>query len=1031
MLLEKLFPPRWKHKNPQVRKRALLSLDPQQEQSQKIFGEVLQNDPELYVRRLAIQKLNNIQQLQSIRESTSESEIHEESTLRLCELLSISNNRRPVSFLKTVLSRVAENRILEYVALHANSEELQLLAMDRVQNESVLEEILNTSTFENNKRRALGRLHSANALKRAVKILKRRDRQLATRAQEMLDQIQIAEAQKVDLQKEFRKTANEFLKLANLCKVSEEWEKYAPRLNELYVRIREQGATLGGHQSDKDVSLSREVETAFTSFEAIFEKLDKAKSALANAIASNVPQTEKPLEFLELTEICKTADRLANEEFPQELVEFDVLNSKMREDVARLEDSWRKEISSVALTSLSGSEMKDLQDLEQRFEGIKSRITARLEECRRLYGYTKLLTDINERAKKILDETGKNTDYDSLSKLLREYRALKDPQNALFSLDLRTERNELQAKLEQKEQEIDNRYELLAEEFTALPENLADALASGRTTTVQQLVNRGRNIIRELPESRLVRLKKQNTLSRFEQLVKESESLLDWRRWSSSNVKEQLIEEVEKLSQETNCNRDNIDYDFSGAAARIADARLRWKQASSGTTDKDRGHWERFDDACNSAFEPCKNYFDKLDQVRDENLSAREKICDDLEQYFAVVSAQEAADTDWKALEKIIRVARQDWQKLGAVNRSERAEINKRFNKVLRDLDQRVRSYREENRRTKKMLISQMEAVLEKLNDNSSGIDVGTDTVKSIQAKWKSVGPAHKDRQLWQTFKSLGDKVFEIRKSEQEKLKAQEADRIKQKNDILEAVFVLADEKEGDISDARARFDQLQTKWNEISLSVKISKLESRYKQACEKFQNRIKQAKHDKLSAIKRQIQINVNCCYQLEALINDCLKGQAGPEMLQNTVLKADQQWSDVHEKSLGFTGSIERRYLQLKNYVEMLINSEQQKLIDLINSLHDAAIRNKDDLCIQLEILANKASPEHSAKRRMELQVQRLASSMTRAGAPNIQHEMQQIISQWHTSGFILLPESSDYERRFYSALELLDKDYQYPG
>jgi hypothetical protein len=61
-------------------------------------------------------------------------------------------------------------------------------------------------------------------------------------------------------------------------------------------------------------------------------------------------------------------------------------------------------------------------------------------------------------------------------------------------------------------------------------------------------------------------------------------------------------------------------------------------------------------------------------------------------------------------------------------------------------------------------------------------------------------------------------------------------------------------------------------------------------------------------------------------------------------------------------------------------------------------------------------------------MEYQVAQLAQKMKQPKGQDLAAGIQQLLSQWHSSGFMDPEKAQSLEQRFYSALQSLDKDYQ---
>ena len=69
MFIQKLFSPKWKHKNPNIRKEALEALNPRKEDTQKIFAEVVKVDSDITIRRMVVGRLRDIELLQYLQQT--------------------------------------------------------------------------------------------------------------------------------------------------------------------------------------------------------------------------------------------------------------------------------------------------------------------------------------------------------------------------------------------------------------------------------------------------------------------------------------------------------------------------------------------------------------------------------------------------------------------------------------------------------------------------------------------------------------------------------------------------------------------------------------------------------------------------------------------------------------------------------------------------------------------------------------------------------------------------------------------------
>ena len=90
---------------------------------------------------------------------------------------------------------------------------------------------------------------------------------------------------------------------------------------------------------------------------------------------------------------------------------------------------------------------------------------------------------------------------------------------------------------------------------------------------------------------------------------------------------EKLITDMHDLEQEIEENKNNPGFDIVNAAEAIKAARNEWKKLAKGEHAGDQELWQRFDAACNQAYEPCQRYFAEQAELRVENVQKRQALC--------------------------------------------------------------------------------------------------------------------------------------------------------------------------------------------------------------------------------------------------------------------------------------------------------------------------------------------------------------------------------------------------------------------
>jgi len=1024
-----LFAPRWKHKNPQVRKQALVALDKTRQETQKILLQVAQSDPELFIRRLAIKRLTDIDAVQALRQSAPREEIYQDATWRLCILLSGEGgtaNTESIDAIRARLDQYTESKIIEYVAKHATNLDLQKHALDKINNENTIIEIITGTEHGDLRRYALEKLHSPGALKRAIKLLKRKDKELTALVQEKLDQINAAVAHRNELVSQHKQIGNEFLKLVALCNLSNEWAKYESRLRSLHEQWRGLGVQLDAQALNAQTKLqehgqSEQIEQAFTLFE---QQLKQSANREAWEVSPEVNHAQTIDELLAVNrKLFERVSQLSNLDSRQSPD-----NAELDQFIAAVKRDWRHYYNEIISATGAALPFADLPQTKMEFEANLAKLEQIRSDMPVLKHYHEQLNVIVADAENVLN-SNQGLSQDDVTRLEKRFAQLALPVHLKVDRELAESWNDLLNKLRQTLNKQDEQRESMLSEFAELTHQLADKIAGGRSKPASQLINRGKKLLKQLDAQAKSALDRSGDLARFNQLAQELSELQGWRQWSSAPVKEQQITDMQELAQELEANRGNSHYDFVTAANAIKTARKEWKSLTVGEPAGDQVLWQQFDDACNQAYAVCQEHFDQQAELRGDNLQKREQFCLELAAYQDKVAGQEPQDIDWKAMQKIIQTARKDWGQLGIVNRSDRAKINKRYNQIIHALEKMLRSQQQNNRETKEMLIKRVQHLSKQLADEAVNVEQATESVKQVQAEWKRVGPAIKESQLWDQFRESCDAVFQVQRAEREAVNQAREEEKQKREALIKVVDDAAKLKDEALLQSRANIDKAKADWAELPRLKKDHALERQFSRACQQFDKQLTILHAEQLRTEKQKLQQNVALCHQLEKALFECLQGKVSASSLEESVLQLEQRWSPVDARLRPVDQAVKHRFEQAKSYARQCSDGDASVLLSELSEQEHTSTESKELLCIQMELLAGIESPPESQQRRMKYQVEQLAEKMKQSQNQNVDEEIEKLLSQWQRSGFMDPAKAQPLEQRFYSVLQSLDKDYQY--
>jgi hypothetical protein len=509
--------------------------------------------------------------------------------------------------------------------------------------------------------------------------------------------------------------------------------------------------------------------------------------------------------------------------------------------------------------------------------------------------------------------------------------------------------------------------------ITALIKKSHQAIASGNSRQAAG--------IRRTVDEKVSDLKKQNLadlpnfiVSQLENLDSELEKLLDWKNYAVAPKKQQLIEQMEALvSSEENPE---------AIATKIKRLQDEWKALSKG--DSDEALWEQFHQLSQAAYEPCKQYYEELSVIQANNLTKREGLIAQLDDYVSTVlnpasddgvdeseSSNSQVAIDWPAVQNLIAAAKKEWHSYAPVQFTANKKAQKAFDAVVDRIQQQLNKEYEKNRQIKQDLVTKAEAL--QANDD---INTAVNEVKKLQAQWKSVGLTSRkdDQKLWKAFRSSCDAVFEKRQEKSNAFKAELDENKKQALQIISELELLLNEES--LSSVTDKFQELKNAFVQLGTLPKAeaNKIKQKYTKACDAFEEKQKQQRQ----LLKEQKWLNI-----FEA-INKVRLYHLAKDEAEKTQLRDD---ANDFIDSVDAWPKEAKAMIQEQLAAEFSTTAEQQA-----NS--EKALRL---LCVRTEILADKETPAEDKQLRMEYQVECLKQGLGQA-ANNAKDELNSLVFEW---------------------------------
>ena len=128
-MLKAFFKPKWRHKDPQVRVRALQALDASRPDNRAVLQEAATSDSDALVRRAAIIRINDLDVLWKIAQNETDAETRTAAQQRFIALLAgIDPEAPPLAARLQQLTAVVDQKVIDEMARRGVEIELRFAA---------------------------------------------------------------------------------------------------------------------------------------------------------------------------------------------------------------------------------------------------------------------------------------------------------------------------------------------------------------------------------------------------------------------------------------------------------------------------------------------------------------------------------------------------------------------------------------------------------------------------------------------------------------------------------------------------------------------------------------------------------------------------------------------------------------------------------------------------------------------------------------------------------------------------------------
>jgi hypothetical protein len=715
-----LFKPKWKHSNPDVRAEAVRALS---DDDAALLASIARSDADARVRRIAVKRIVDADVLSDVAAHDPDESLRK-AAIEKAEDVLVSAAAAGDDHALEALAKLGHPRLLALVALTSPDGDVRVRAVEHildVADDKALAEVVKKSKDVSLRKTIVAWLTDAATLRDVA--ISDGNKEIALAAVARLDDRAALDkvAQKAQ-SKAVRQAAREKLPPPEKKPESPEAAKRTRLL--ALVRAVEQAtdpaeveaARTQFAQEGPDEEMRRRFDRTCERFYAKRAATAKKPAAVKEKIAAQLVDAPPPIatpapqqQIVEAKPTPAAAAPVVDEEAEQR---------KKQRDAEKAEARARRE----------AEEQANLARLTQLADWLEA-----------------VAVDDPKRGADVLKRAQK--DYDALGPLGREATPQKSRWQAARD-KLRARVNELYEAEEWKRWANVPKLEALCARVEALLEETDLKKAAGELRQLHVDWKAAGPTTKEKQESLWQRFKA--AADQVHERTRAHFAVLDEQRGANLAKKEELAARVEALAGSS---------DWKETAELIKALQEEWKAVGPVPKEKSDELWKRFRGACDQFFDRRKAAFEAGDAERAANLAKQETL---------VAAVEKLADsTDWKRAGDEIKALQAEWKTIGAVPRDKAEETWKRFRGACdKFFDARKLHFdkldeeRGANLKAKELLCEKVEALADAPPDQSGD---ALETVKALQAEWRTVGPAPKDvaDEVWNRFRAACDKIYD------------------------------------------------------------------------------------------------------------------------------------------------------------------------------------------------------------------------------------------------------------------------------
>jgi DNA repair protein SbcC/Rad50 len=934
--------------NPKNRIRAILE---ELEPGNPELTNIAIKDVDTEVKICAIHRLTSLDDIQKVIMKLNDDNAKKIAYQHFAKML--SGEIFPIPDLKEreqVINGTLPNKTIEYIALSAKESQLRIQAIHKVNRDALLGDIALNDNNSQVKISAAGQIGKKSTLERVCKKSRSKDKRVYKTCKEKLDGI-------IDDEERPQRINREILELCE-------------QLEKIYKRnllLQEENSINNLQKKWQEYKNFTNEETQ-QRYQTIIDKIHVGLKQLKQQQLDEL-QTRENLQQI-IHNLSIEAEELL---LGKENNNIEIIDSKLK-TIELYKKSWNEQV--VQITT------KKNKDIIEQYKNILILIE-QAEEQKENLSSIELLKQYITRAEQLLSSHHFVGDklIKSLEKNFSHEFQKSDQSNAQANeckIQFKEKLKLLQERIDKQQKE----YQQLIQTSDKLVSEIGNKLEQGETDEALQLKKQYHNLI---DKSAVISTKdKENMLQKVRTSDNQLNQLTSWKNWANNRERENLCQQADDLLQKIKTSDENITAVYNQYGDRVKELRSQWKKLTGRSPDQ---LWEQFNNSCNLCFDLFKPHFEQQEAIRSNNLALKEAICKQLEDYIQYMgwpssthpdeNESKAADTDWIQVNKILRQAKTEWRTIGPTDKKQSQKVYNKYIKLVDSINKELKKIWIINQKKYQQLIDQVFA-LHKIMDKD--LNKAINEAKSLQAQWNQLGPVqHFQRKtLWKNFRKGCDVIFNKRDEIKTELDHKNGTIILEKTGLCENLEAL-NKQNLSIADLNNAFTDIKSTWTQINekTPAKHKTIDQRFEKAKLSFKQKIK--------LLQKQEQ------QQQSELLKQ--KAQLCSDIENNKKASSDEDWESLAKlKNNALEKQIEARFIQAGKL------SEQSDSQELLEELLETSYTQKEQLCLNLEVLTDQESPDEESQKRLEFQIQQMNGN-----AVNLPKTVQETIIQWY-----LLPD-----------------------